>query len=317
MSNELWLEVSLIVDGEMAEAVSEVLTRYVSGGVILESTQITREVNGPGKVTGPLRVCGYLRVDESLEEIKQSLLEGLWHLGQIRTLPPVNFEPVADVDWTEVWKQHFHPIPIGKRLLIGPTWVDFDSGSRIVIKLDPGMAFGTGTHPTTQMCLEILEDLLEIDGQNFQVKFEDQLQMIDIGCGSGILGIAAVKLGVNHVLGVDLDEEAIAVARQNSEINEVGDNLELYTGSLSEIKSGIFSIRTAPLVTVNILAPVIQKMLEEGLSDLVEYQGNLILSGILQDQAGEVAAAVRRNGMRIKETRRMEDWIAFWVEKPS
>ena len=117
MSDENWLEVSLVVDGEMAEAVSDVLTRYVSGGVVIESTQISDDF-GQGKVTGPLRVCGYLRADENLEDDKQSLLEGLWHLGQIRAIPAVTFEPVADVDWTEIWKQHFHPIPIGKRLMI-------------------------------------------------------------------------------------------------------------------------------------------------------------------------------------------------------
>jgi ribosomal protein L11 methyltransferase len=309
-----WLEVSLVVDGEMAEAVSDVFTRYVSGGVVIESTQISADF-GQGKVTGPLRVCGYIRAGENLENDKQSLLEGLWHLGQIRTLPAVTFEPVADVDWTEIWKQHFHPIPIGKHLMIGPTWIDFESEARIVVKIDPGMAFGTGTHPTTQLCLEILEDLLDVQGEESKEHLKDQRRMIDVGCGSGILGIAAVKLGVSHVLGVDNDPQAVAVARQNSAINDVGENLAFYSGSLSEIKAGIFPMQKAHLVTVNILAPVIIKMLEAGLSDLVEPAGNLILSGILEEQAGEVGAAIRGSGLRIRESRQIGDWLAFLVEK--
>jgi len=314
MPDENWLEVSLVVDGEMAEAVSDVLTRYVSGGVVIESTQISDDF-GQGKVTGPLRVCGYLRADENLEDDKQSLLEGLWHLGQIRALPAVTFEPVADVDWTEIWKQHFHPIPIGKRLMIGPTWIDFETEGRIVVKIDPGMAFGTGTHPTTQLCLEILEDLLDERGENPQDQLKYQRRMIDVGCGSGILSIAAVKLGVSFVLGVDNDPQAVEVARQNSAINEVGDRLEFYTGSLSEIKAGAHSMQKAPLVTVNILAPVIIKMLDMGLSDLVEPAGNLILSGILEEQVGEVEAAVRGSGMRIRKSRQSGDWLALLVEK--
>lgn len=314
MPEENWLEVSLVVDGEMAEAVSDLLTRYVSGGVVIESTQISDEF-GQGQVTGPLRVCGYLRANENLEDDKQSLLEGLWHLGQIRALPVVTFEPVADMDWMEIWKQHFHPVPIGKRLIIGPTWIDFETEARIVVKIDPGMAFGTGTHPTTQLCLEILEDLLDEQGQKPGDQLKDHPRMIDVGCGSGILGIAAVKLGASHVLGVDNDPEAVAVARQNSVINDVGEQLELYPGSLSEIKAGAFSMQNAPLVTLNILAPIIIKMLESGLSDLVEPAGNLILSGILAEQAGEVEAAVRRSGLHIKESRGLGDWLALLVEK--
>jgi ribosomal protein L11 methyltransferase len=300
----------------MAEAVSDVLTRYVSGGVVIESTQISDEF-GRGKVTGPLRVCGYLRVDEKLEEEKQSLLEGLWHLGQIRDLPAVTFEPVADVDWMEIWKQHFHPIPIGRRLMIGPTWIDFETEARVVVKIDPGLAFGTGTHPTTQLCLEILEDRLDEQEVTSQDQLSEQLRMIDIGCGSGILSIAAVKLGVSKVLGVDHDPEAVAAARQNSAINDVEEYLEFYSGSLSEIKAGAYSMQTAPLVTVNILAPVIIKMLGSGLGDLVESPGNLILSGILEEQAGEVKSAVRRSGMWIKASRQLGDWMALLVDKES
>jgi ribosomal protein L11 methyltransferase len=314
MYTENWLEVSLVVDDEMAEAVSDVIARFVSGGVVIESTQITNDISGQGIISGPLRVCGYLPVDEHLEEVKQSLLEALWHLGQIRPLPELNFEPVADVDWTESWKQHFHPIPIGRRLLISPSWIDIESGQRVVVKIDPGMAFGTGTHPTTQLCLEIMEDVL--DEQKFKAQIEDEspLTMIDVGCGSGILSIAAVKLGVDCVLGVDLDQDAVEVARRNSVVNDVDDRSEFHTGSLSEIQMGDFSFLSAPLVVANILTPIIVRLLESGLSDLVASQGRLILSGILEEQGEEVEAAVQESGMRLSESRQSGNWLAYLVE---
>ncbi len=139
--------------------------------------------------------------------------------------------------------------------------------------------------------------------------------MIDIGCGSGILGIAAVKLGVGRVLGVDHDGDAIAAARQNGAINGVVEKIEFYTGSLAEIKAGTYSIQSAPLVVVNILAPVIVKMLEAGVSELVEPHGFLVLSGILEEQVGEVEAAVKRSRMWIKDIHQSEDWQALLIEK--
>ncbi len=316
MDTETWIEASLVVDGEMAEAVSEVLARFVSGGVVIESTQITDDVEGEGTVVGPLRVCGYLPVDDLLEEKRRNILVALWHLSQIRPLPELEFKPVAELDWSELWKQHFHPVPIGKRLLIIPTWMDFAAGERTVVKIDPGMAFGTGTHPTTQLCLGILEDLLDPHVIGTLAEGKSTQMMIDLGCGSGILGIAAVKLGVSHALGVDLDPEAVEAARQNSVVNDVGNRLDFFVGSLAEIKAGEFPIMRAPLVVANILAPVIVRLLAAGLNDIVATHGKLILSGILEQQAADVEAAVRASGMRLKGKRQDGDWLALIVEQP-
>ena len=316
MDTETWIEASLVVDGEMAEAVSEVLARFVSGGVVIESTQITDDVEGEGTVVGPLRVCGYLPVDDHLEEKRQKILVALWHLSQIRPLPELEFKPVAELDWSELWKQHFHPVPIGKRLLIIPTWMDFADGERTVVKIDPGMAFGTGTHPTTQLCLGILEDLLDPLLIGALAEGKSQQTMIDLGCGSGILGIAAVKLGVSHALGVDLDPDAVEAARQNSVVNDVGNRLDFYVGSLAEIKAGSFPIKRAPLVVANILAPVIVRLLAAGLNDIVATHGKLILSGILEQQAVDVETAVQASGMHLKGKRRDGDWLALLIEQP-
>ncbi len=316
MDTETWIEASLVVDGEMAEAVSEVLARFVSGGVVIESTQITDDVEGEGTVVGPLRVCGYLPVDDLLEEKRQKILVALWHLSQIRPLPELEFKSVAELDWSELWKQHFHPVPIGKRLLIIPTWMDFAAGERTVVKIDPGMAFGTGTHPTTQLCLGILEDLLDPLLIGALAEGKSQLTMIDLGCGSGILGIAAVKLGVSHALGVDLDPEAVEAARQNSVVNDVGNRLDFFVGSLAEIKAGSFPIKRAPLVVANILAPVIVRLLAAGLNDIVATHGKLLLSGILEQQAVDVETAVQASGMHLKGKRQDGDWLALLVEQP-
>ncbi len=315
MSEEAWLEVSLIVDGEMAEAVSEVLARFVSGGVVIESTEIANDYSGEGNVVGPLRVCGYLKADDQLHAERQRLEESLWHLGQIQPLPAAKYKPVAEADWSQVWKQHFHPVPVGQRLFIIPDWLDVEAGSRIVVRINPGMAFGTGTHPTTQLCLEILEDRLGMARTDYQGEENSQLTMIDVGCGSGILGVAAAKLGVGHILGVDLDPKAIEIAHQNAVVNGVQEQLELATGSVGEVKSGKFSIRRAPLVVANILAHVLVILLEQGLGDLLTNQGNLILAGILEEQTGEVEAAIEASGLRLEERRQIADWVALVVKK--
>jgi len=311
MNKEAWLEVSLIADGEMAEAISEVMARYVSEGVVIESTQIADDLNGEGSVTGPLKVSGYLLVDDQLEVTKTKIQEALWHLSQIRPVPDIHFTPVANLDWSEVWKEHFQPVQIGKKLIIIPVWMEADSDQRIAIKIDPGMAFGTGTHPTTQMCLEIIAELVD----SARAERKSHRSMIDVGCGSGILGIAALKLGVNRVLGVDLDSEAVEAARQNARINGVDEHLELNVGSLAEIKAGKYSILSGQLVVANILAPVVIRLLDEGLGELLAAGGKLILSGILEEQVPEVETAIQTADLKVVQKHQLGDWMALVVDQ--
>lgn len=313
MSKEAWLEISLEADGEMAEAISEVLARFVSGGVVIESTQIADEVEGEGRVTGLLRVSGYLQINDRLEETKQKLQEALWHLGQIRPVPEIEFNQVADLDWSQVWKEHFHPVQIGEKLVIIPDWMDAGGDDRIAIKITPGMAFGTGTHPTTQLCLEIIAQLLDsVEDEN-----KKSISMIDIGCGSGILGIAALKLGAGKVLGVDRDQEAVEAARQNAQINGLYEQLELEVGSLREIKAGKFSFSMGEIVAANILAPVIMGLLAEGLGDLAAPGGKLILSGILEDQVPEIESGIEAAGLILVQKHQLGDWVALVAELES
>ena len=303
-----WLEVSLTVDGELAEAVAEVLARFAPDGVVIESTQvISDESDNEGRVIGPLRVSAYLAIDDQVESTRQKLSEALWYLGRIRPLPPPQFTPIVEKDWSEAWKQHYQPIAIGKRLMIVPAWMEVDTQGRIPIRMDPGMAFGTGAHPTTQLCLEAIEGCYT-EGFNPQT-------VIDLGCGSGILAVAALKLGAQHALGIDIDADAIRAAIKNAETNGVSSNLEVGLGSLAEIKAGAFSLQSAPLVLANILAPVLTRLFEQGLGDLVSPKGKLILSGILAEQANEVAAAARQQGFTGIEQLQSGDWVALVVER--
>lgn len=289
----------------MAEAVSELLARYAPDGVVIEATQILPDPEGEGRPIGPLRVCAYLPVDAELEDKRQRLRESLWYLGRIQPLPEPEFKLLKQADWSEAWKKHYRPILIGEHLQIVPAWLEPPEPDRVAVQIDPGMAFGTGTHPTTQMCLEAIE---YYSGENWQPVISG---MIDIGCGSGILSIAALKMGAGHALGVDLDSEALESARKNAELNGVSTRLELGVGSVAEILGGSFSIRRAPLVVTNILAPVIVRLLAGGLGELLSADGRLILSGILVEQANDVITALENNGLRLASRRQMEDWITL------
>jgi ribosomal protein L11 methyltransferase len=310
-----WLEVSLVVDGEYAEAAAEVLARYTPGGVVIESTHIAPDPEGEGTPAGPLRVRAFLPIDEHLEEKKRAIEEGLWYLSRIRPetpLPPPEYSYQEDVNWVEAWKQHYQPIEVGKKLVIVPAWMEVENAYRIPLRINPGMAFGTGTHPTTRLCLEMVEDYL-------------QPEVIDVGCGSGILSIAALKLGAQRALGIDIDPEALPSALENAGLNGVEDSLELGIGSLAEIRSRAFSIDRAPLVLANILAPVLVKLLSEGLAEIIKPGGVLVMSGILEDQwqgKGEYAfrgislqEAAAASGLTVIELRQDGDWIAVAAER--
>lgn len=314
-----WLEVSLTVDGELAESVADVFARFAPNGVMTEQGVKYNNAEDAGTPTGPITVRAYLEVNEELEETRQKLEESLFYLGMIKPLPAPSYKQIADQNWMEAWKQHYKPILIGERLLILPAWMESPEPERIAIKIDPGMAFGTGTHPSTQLCLELMEKYFDnrsktMDHQPSSIVHRP-LSAIDVGCGSGILSIAALKLGAGKALGVDIDEESIVNSRQNAGTNEVGDELILGVGSVQEILEGRFEFKTAPLVVANILAPVIVRLFEAGLADLVEEGGALILSGILFEQEERVIEAGQAYGLKMSERRQMGDWVALTMRR--
>jgi len=307
-----WLEVSLTVDGELAESVADVFARFAPNGVMTEQGVKYNDAEDAGTPTGPITVRAYLEVNDQLEETRQKLEESLFYLGMIRPLPAPAYKQIADQNWMEAWKQYYKPILIGERLLILPAWMESPDPNRVAIKIDPGMAFGTGTHPTTQLCLELMERSIETlkVSETFRV-----FDVIDIGCGSGILSIAAIKLGAAKVLGVDIDAESITNSRENADTNGVGEELILSVGSVQEILEGKFAFKKAPLVVANILAPVIVRLFDAGLADLIEDQGAIVLSGILFEQEKSVIEAGQAKGLRMIERRQIGDWVALTMSR--
>jgi ribosomal protein L11 methyltransferase len=304
-----WSEVSLTVDGELAESVADVFARFAPNGVMTEQGVKYNDAEDAGTPTGPITVRVYLEVNDQLEETRQKLEESLFYLGMIKTLPTPSYKQIADQNWMEAWKQYYKPILIGQRLLILPAWMESPNPERVAIKIDPGMAFGTGTHPTTQLCLELMENAF------VGADSRPPLHVIDIGCGSGILSIAALKLGARKALAVDIDEESVKNSRENADTNELGDELLLGIGSVQEILDGKFEFKRAPLVVANILAPIINRLFEAGMAELIEDNGTIVLSGILQEQEQNVIEAGQARGLRMNERVQMGDWVALTMSK--
>lgn len=300
MDKPAWIEVALTVTPEQAEAVAEVLGRFTREGVVIEqlADQNTRQEK---IILNPeVRVYGYFFNDESVGERKKRIEEALWYLSRIQPLPSVQFRDVHDQDWMEAWKQHYKPVTIGKGLVILPAWIGKEFSGRRPIRINPGMAFGTGTHPTTQLCLEFLEELVK-----------PEMTVFDIGCGSGILSAGAVILGAGHVIAVDIDPASVRSTTENCTLNLVSDKVSVARGSAELIHCGYFDVLRAPLVVANILASVILVLLEEKLADLVETGGHLILSGILAHQAQEIIQAANEQGLRLNDMKQIEDWKAI------
>jgi ribosomal protein L11 methyltransferase len=313
-----WLEVSLTVTGELAEAVADVLARFAYSGVMMEQGVKYVDDEDAGTPTGPITVRAYLEINDQIEETRQKVEESLYYLGMIQPLPAASYREIADQNWMEAWKQHYQPILIGERIVIVPAWIDSPDPNRVAIKIDPGMAFGTGTHPTTQLCLELMEKYFDDGPQTMDHQssiVHGPWSVIDVGCGSGILSIAALKLGATSALGVDIDADSIANARENADTNQIGDEVILGIGSVQEILDGRFAFRRASLVVANILAPVIVRLFDAGLAELMEGDGAIILSGILQAQTQSVIEAAQAKGLRMNEQKQMGDWVALTMSR--
>ena len=214
------------------------------------------------------------------------------------TLPPCKWIEVKDEDWSLSWKKSWKPDPIGKLILILPAWLDVPEKflERKIIRLDPGSAFGTGSHPSTRLCLEALDN----DPPAGQA-------IADIGCGSGILSIAALKLGAKSTFSVDIDSLAISATRINSDLNHIPENLlNVFLGSIEEIEANM-PTKKIDLVLCNILAPVI-KLLGPDFEKIVGHKGKLILSGLLVEQIGELKEFFLPLGWQVLEIKTKDQW---------
>lgn len=309
-----WLEFNVETDAGSADAVVELLNRFGQGQAVVEVPVDCFEheletLSPPAWVV----VRAYLPMDGSAEDGRRRLEEGIWHLQQIDPNIQLTIRELAEADWAEAWKQQYHRLRIGQRIVIVPEWEGYDAQpGEVVIRLEPGMAFGTGLHPTTRLCLRALEECM-VPGST----------VLDVGTGSGVLAIAAAKLGARSVLAIDADATAVKVAGENIERNGVADRVCVQHGTLAggafrgesrefaldprlqALDSGSYD-----LVLINILAPVIVGM-APALAARLEYQGTLIAAGLVESQVADVTSALLSQGLQIVDHAREEDWVAL------
>jgi len=311
-----WLEITVNCDAEQAEAVAEVLSRYAPGGVAIQqdALDLTGEEWRPDGPLAPVAsVRAYLAVEPGLDEKRQQVEEALWHLRQIVPIPEPQFRAVAEEQWANAWKEHFHVTRIGARFVVKPSWRDAPRTPQdddivtplegvLGIELDPGMAFGTGLHPTTQMCLLTLEKHLHPGDR-----------VLDLGTGSGILAIAAAKLGAAVCLALDVDLVAVEAARANVSANGVSDVVRVEQGSLALLSTLYSPLSTAgfDLALVNILAQVIVELCGQGLGEAVRPGGLAVFAGLIDTQEVGVREALEKVGLQVIERTLEKDWVGL------
>jgi ribosomal protein L11 methyltransferase len=308
-STGAWLELAVEADIEAVEAVSEILGRVSSGGTTVEPAfDLVDE--GLGARIDPARpaiVRGYVpaRDASAAEAAAATTAEALGHLQAfgLRTIGDLRTRIVHEQDWAEAWKSFFPVLRVGRRLVIRPTWRRHRRRSDdVVLALDPGMAFGTGLHPTTRLCLAALESIAD-EGR------VDGARVLDVGCGSGILAIAAAKLGASLALGVDTDPIAIESTAANARRNRLVRRVRARAGSLPSGEPP-FDVVLANLIA-GILVP-----LAGALRDELRPGGTLVASGIFIDREAEVRGAFEATGLRIGDRAAEGDWVALVASRP-
>jgi ribosomal protein L11 methyltransferase len=282
-----FIEIAVVdINGEAAEVVSELFNRYGYGGAVIEALaphfdKVTVRTVIPGEDDYKLR-----EIEVLLTLIGKALPHGL---------PEPRLQFVGKNDWADSWKEHFHVVRVGRNFVIKPGWRDYTpTANDLVIQIDPGLAFGSGLHPTTQLCLKIFEDM-PLKGKS----------VFDVGAGSGILAIAAAKLGATPIRAVDNDDIAVRVAKENFELNGLTNHADTAVGSAAD--SGR---RTWDVVVANILAHILIDLMPD-LAAALSPHGTLILSGMIAGQESDVKAAAEAQNLRVVEHRAEEDWVAL------
>jgi ribosomal protein L11 methyltransferase len=244
----------------------------------------------------PARLRAFFPADASAALVGpvETYLDGLRTLG-FAAGRRATVQPVADADWAAAWREHFHPIAVGRALLVAPPWDRPAPSDRLLVTIEPGRAFGTGHHGTTAGCLELLETL---------VADRPPLRAIDLGTGSGILAIAAARLGVTDVLACDTDPDAVTAARANVALNGVGDRVEALVADAAAL-----AVAPAPLVLANLLASA-HRALAPSYRRLVEDGGAIVLGGLLEAEVDDVVAVLAADGFRRAEARTLEGWTS-------
>jgi len=304
-----WVEIKVKTTTEAIEAVSNIFYEAGVAGVVIEDPKIflrSHDANEWDYVDIPedldfevAHVTGYLAEDSSLAERTQVIRDRINQLpnyGLDIGRGEVAVTTISEADWDEAWKKYYKPTHIGKKIVIKPSWEEYKPKAveEVVIELDPGMAFGTGTHETTMLCLEILEDYMKRD-----------FTVIDVGCGSGILSIACGKLGAKKVLAIDKDENAVKVARDNIKRNNLDKCIKAMKGD--KLQGIDFK---ADIIVANIIADVVIDITKDvGL--YLKDGGIFISSGIIKDRKLSVIEALEKNGFDLIQQFEKGEWVAL------
>lgn len=302
-----WLELTVQAHPEAIESVSELLSRYTTGGVAIEEPiELIDEGQEYRVLTGkPVLVHAYAPVDGTEEEVRQRIAEGLWHFASLGAhfVGELQTRVVNEEDWANAWKDYFHVTHIGQRLVIRPSWREYTpKDAEVVLTLDPGMAFGTGLHPTTRMCLEQLEQ-----------RTRTGMHVLDVGTGSGILAIAAAKLGATEVYAIDNSSVAVESARANAEMNDLTSRIQVVLGVLDEAEA-THRAGHYDLVVANIIAHVIGSLAPQ-LAQTVAPEGLLIVSGIIEARRHDAEDPLLAAGLELVEQVMIDDWMALVLKK--
>ncbi len=309
-----WIEITVKTTTEAVEAVTNVLYESGVGGVVIEDPSDflfqKKDDTAWDYIEENVFDTGYegVMIKAYLSEEKNVVAEVEMIREKIKVLPSYGIEvgegsvqitQVDEEDWANSWKQYYKPTKVGEKIVVKPTWEAYDPKKEdLVIELDPGMAFGTGTHETTSMCIRELEN-----------RVNDNSTIFDIGCGSGILSIAAAKLGASKVIGVDLDPVAVKVSKENVALNKVDTTVEVRYGNLMEVVT-----EKADIVVANIIADIII-FLSENVGNFLVEEGIFISSGIILDKIEAVKAALSKNKFEILEVKTMGEWAVIVSKK--
>jgi ribosomal protein L11 methyltransferase len=300
----VWYELAVDVDAEAVEAVSELFARYgYNQGVAIEEPYVQ---DGDGDNLGvdldkPFIIHTYVPEDDFKPEIIEEMRQALYFLGQLRGVSDVRVSSLKEEDWANAWKDHFQVHRIGDRVVIRPPWREYEpKDGEVVVELDPGMAFGTGLHPSTRLSMLGLEEV---------VKPGDTV--LDVGTGSGILAIAAVKLGAERADTVDVESVAVRATAENAERNGVSDRLAVELGSVGpgEPFQGEYDV---------VLANIIARVLIELASAIVTHTrpgGYMVLAGIIESREEDVIDAFATNGAHVVNRRFQEDWVSLVLKR--
>jgi ribosomal protein L11 methyltransferase len=302
-----WLELTVQAHPEAIESVSELLSRYAPGGVAIEEPiELLDEGQEYRVLSGqPVKVRAYLPIDGKEEEVRQRLAEGLWHLSSLgpQFVGELQTRIVNEEDWANAWKDYYHVTHIGKRLVIRPSWREYTpKDDEVVIELDPGMAFGTGLHPTTRMCLEQVEQ-----------RVWPGMRVLDVGTGSGILALAAAKLGAARVYCIDNSSVAVESAIANAAVNQLSERISVVLGVLDDAEAtrlaGQFDLVFANIIArvIGSIAPYLARVLTPG--------GILIAGGIIEERRHEAEQPLLDAGLKLVGQVMIDDWVTLIMQK--